>query len=274
MHSAEWARAIAANQRLWDELTAIHLTTGYRVAEFKAGTKKLDTLVTEEVSPVTGKTLLHLQCHFGLDTLGWARLGATVTGVDLAPQAIAAARALAQEVDLPATFIQSDLYTLPDVLAPDATFDIVFSSWGVLCWLPDLTCWAQIIAAYLKPGGMCYLADAHPFLNMFYNEADAPGLAVTYPYFHDSAPHYFAPGPDYASSQQTTVPSYEWRHSLGDIQNALIAAGLQIEFLHEHSFCAWQYFPFMECGADRWWRLPATYPAIPLSFSVRARKGA
>ena len=274
MASEEWAGAIRNNQTLWDELTAIH-AEAYPVAEFKAGTKKLDSLVTAEVGPVAGKTLLHLQCHFGMDTLGWARLGATVTGVDFSEQAIALARTLAREVGIPATFVQSDLYDLPGALPAVEAFDIVFSSWGVLIWLPDLTRWAQIIAAYLKPGGRFYIADSHPFLNMFANEDDTRGLAVTHPYFFDPMPRYWPPGPDYADpSKSSANPSYEWQHSLGEIQNALIAAGLQIEFLHEHPFCAWNYFPFMERGADRWWRLPAEYPAIPLSFSLRAQKPA
>jgi len=270
----DWAQAMATNRALWDELTDIHLQAPwYRVAELRAGTKALDPLVTGEVGAVAGQRLLHLQCHFGVDTLCWARLGAEVTGVDFSARAIAAARDLAQDLGLPATFVQSDLYALPAALDTAGSFDLVFSSWGVLVWLPDLTRWAQIIAAYLKPGGRFYLAESHPFLNVFYNDDDAQGLQVHYPYFYDAAPRYWPPGPDYADgSKSTTNPSHEWQHSLGEIQNALIAAGLRIEFLHEHPFLSWKYFPFMEQGADRWWRLPAAYPAMPLSFSLQARK--
>src|SRR5947209_14403499 len=129
-----------ANLDWWNEVVGVHAQGDtYGLGRFKAGISKLKYLEREEVGEVTGKTLLHLQCHFGLDTLSWARLGATVTGVDFSEQAVAAARALAADVGIPARFVVSDIYGLPDVL--DERFDVVYTSCGVLGWLPDIVAW-------------------------------------------------------------------------------------------------------------------------------------
>ncbi len=268
---AEWNDAMRANQALWNELTAVHASGEvYEMSDFKSGILQLDTLVRAEVGDVAGKSLLHLQCHFGMDTLMWARLGAQVTGIDLAGDAITLGRALSAELQLPATFVQSNIYDLPGNLA--GSFDVIYTSWGVLCWLPDLTRWGQIIAHFLKPGGFFYIAESHPMLNVFDNEDDATGLQVKHDYFNKPEPNYWPPGPDYASPTLLTHPSYEWMHSVGEIQNALIDAGLRIDFFYEHTVLCWQYFPFMVKGEDSWWRLPPSSPALPLSFSLKASK--
>ena len=165
---------IAANRLLWDELTAVHeRSVFYDVEGFLAGASSLTWPELDELGPdVAGKRLLHLQCHFGLDTLSWARLGATVTGVDFSGQAIALARRLAAESGLAATFVESDLYDVPAVL--DGRFDIVFTSWGVLCWLPDLTRWARLIADYLVPDGIFHIAEFHPFLFALVDDFEEP----------------------------------------------------------------------------------------------------
>jgi SAM-dependent methyltransferase len=267
-----WEKAIEANKALWNELTAIHSRgETYGMTAFKNGTKQLDPLVRAEVGDVAGKSMLHLQCHFGMDSLMWSRLGAQVTGIDLAEDAITLARSLSAEIGVPATFIRSNLYDLPSTLQGE--FDVVYSSWGVLYWLPDLTRWGQIIARYLKPGGFFYVAEGHPFLNTFYNEPDAINLRPQYGYFPHLEPAYWPPSTDYADQTQTTShPSYEWQHSVGEILDALLAADLRIEFFHEHSFLTWNYFPFMVKGEDGYWRLPPEYPTLPLSFSLKAIK--
>jgi SAM-dependent methyltransferase len=268
-----WNQAIEANKALWNELTAVHAHgETYQMTAFKDGTKQLDPLVRMEVGEVAGRSLLHLQCHFGMDTLMWARLGAQVTGIDLSDDAIALARALSREVAVPATFVQANVYDLP-VGGAQEQYDIVYTSWGVLCWLPDLTRWGQIIARSLKPGGFFYIAEAHPLLNVFDSEDDATGLHVRHPYYHQPDPTLFPPGRDYADqSRRLANPSYEWAHSVGEIQTALIDAGLRIDFFHEHPYLTWNYFPFMVRGADGYWRLPPEYPALPLSFSLKATK--
>jgi SAM-dependent methyltransferase len=272
MPTADWDEALQANKALWNELTAIHARgETYRMTAFKDGTKPLDPLVRAEVGDVAGKSLLHLQCHFGMDTLMWARLGAHVTGIDFADAAIALARQLSDEIGVPATFIETNLYDLPHVL--QGTFDIVYTSWGVLSWLPDLTAWGQIIARYLAPGGFFYIAEGHPFLLVCDDGKDAATLRVTYPYFHQAQPLCFPPGHDYADrTQRLTHPEYAWNHSVGDILDALIAAGLEIAFFHEHPFVTWKALPFMITDEQGYWRLPPEYPPFPLSFSLKATK--
>jgi SAM-dependent methyltransferase len=266
-------KAIQANRVRWNEVTPIHARSAwYRLEEFKRGASTLDPIALAEVGEVSGQSLLHLQCHFGLDTMSWARLGARVTGVDLADDAIDLARRLSQELDIEARFVRANLYDLPAVLGD--RFDIVFSSWGVLCWLPDLPSWAGVVANHLVPGGFFYLLDGHPLLNLFDDNQGVTELRVndrSGGYFHDPQPTWWPPGGDYADPTARTVsPSYEWRHSLGEIIGALTGAGLQIDFLHEHQVIESQHLPFLEQGPDRWWRLPLGHPAIPLSFSIKA----
>jgi SAM-dependent methyltransferase len=262
-----------ANRELWNEITPLHAgSTFYDVEGFKRGRNTLSSLEREELGDVAGKSLLHLQCHFGMDTLSWARLGATVTGVDFAEDAIALAQSLSQELDIPARFIQTNIYDLPNVL--DEQFDVIFTSHGVLIWLPDLTRWAQLIARYLKPGGTFYIAEGHPFMMVFDMDQDKQeDYRVTVPYFQGAEPLKWEGDGDYAEhSAHVEHPSYEWYHSMGEIVNALIGAGLHIEFLHEFPFCAWQAFPFLEKGEDGWWRVKDGMISIPMTFTIKATK--
>jgi SAM-dependent methyltransferase len=264
---------LEANRKRWDELTALHAQSAlYDVEGFRAGRVTLMPLEREEVGDVVGRSLLHLQCHFGLDTLSWARLGAQVTGVDFSAQAIALARSLSEELGIKADFICADLYDLPDVL--DGQFDIVFTSYGVLCWLPDLTRWAEVIAHFLRPGGTFYIAEIHPFAMVFYDESDAEGLEVFYPYFHTTEPLRFEEEGSYAAPDAETVHTvtYEWLHSLGDVVDSLISAGLRIEFLHEFPYACFKMFPFLEQDHEGWWRLEGNAGSIPMTFSLKATK--
>jgi len=265
---------LTGNRDHWNEITPIHVnSTFYDVESFKAGQSSLKILERTEIGDVSGKTILHLQCHFGLDTLSLARLGSEVTGVDFSEAAIAEARHLSDQSGIPATFICSNLYDTPNVLAKK--FDMVFTSYGVLTWLPDLRAWAQIISGYLEVGGVFYMAEIHPFTQVFYNEEDATNLQVSHSYFHDTKPEYYQPAGSYADrSAEVTRPSFQWTHSLSDIMNALISAGLTIEFLHEFPFTVYQQFPFMELDSEGWWRLGEKDNTIPLLFSMKAFKPA
>ena len=158
-----------ANRRHWDEVVPIHMRSDlYDVDSFKAGKSKLKPVEREELRDVRGKTMLHLQCHFGLDTLSWAREGAIVTGVDFSEPAIEGAKALAAETGIEARFIISDVYSLPDRLEEE--FDIVFTSYGAICWLPDIGRWAQVVTRFLKPGGTFYMVEFHPVCGIFDND--------------------------------------------------------------------------------------------------------
>ena len=166
---------LQVNRTNWDERTPVHAASeSYDVEGFKAGRITLHDVERGEMGDVSGKTLLHLQCHFGLDTMSWARLGAKATGVDFSDAAIDLARSLNSELDLDVRFIRSNVYDLPDVL--DEQFDIVFTSVGVLCWLPDLDKWASVVSHHLKPGGMFYILDGHPLMNVF-EESEAGRFA-------------------------------------------------------------------------------------------------
>jgi len=259
------------NQVWWNERVSLHADSRfYDVQSFKDGRITLMPLERQELGNVDGQSLLHLQCHFGLDTLSWARLGARVTGVDFSEEAITLARSLSREVSVSATFIHSDIYSLPTRLSNQ--FDIVYTSYGVLTWLPDLIGWAEVIAHFLRPGGTFYIAEIHPFAHVFYDEPDAEALEVHYPYFHDVEPMRFEMEGSYAAPEAQTAHkvTYEWSHSLGDIVNALISAGLRIEFLHEFPYASYQMFPFLMQDETGWWRLPDLDSSIPMTFSLKA----
>jgi SAM-dependent methyltransferase len=262
---------LQSNRDLWDTWTLEHQNSPfYDLPAFKAGKDRLRSIELEELGDVSGKTLLHLQCHFGLDTLAWARRGAAVTGIDFSPQSIALARSLSDELNIPARFICAGVATLPDVL--DGRFDIVFTSYGVLHWLRDLGRWAHVIAHFLQPGGIFYIVEDHPFMRVF--EVHAPtDLKVTRPYFFSEEPERIESKGSYAApNSDEPTAFYIWNHSIGEIINALISAGLQIQFLHEFPFAARAKFPFMEQSPDGWWRFTDPRYAIPLLFSLQARK--
>ncbi len=255
------------NKIHWDELAEVHAES-YDYEELVKGGHVMDHIQIGEIGEVRNKSLLHLQCHIGTDTLSWARLGADVTGVDISPVSLRVAQSLAKKAGLSARFIESSVYDLPDKL--DGTFDIVYTSIGVLCWLSDLSAWAGIIRRYLKPGGFFYMMESHPFLWVFDDESD--GLTVRYPYFHGEAPNEWpADYPDYSDSDYIVKsPSWEWQWSMGDILNALIENDLEIDFLHEHSVIPWKALLCMIKGDNGFWRLPEGMDNLPLMFSLRA----
>jgi len=260
------------NQQLWNAWTELHETSEfYNLAGFKAGGSSLRPIESAELTEAAGRSLLHLQCHFGLDTLSWARKGARVTGVDISDRSIALAQTLSAELAIPATFVCSDVEHAPDALGGE--FEIVFTSYGVLPWLRDLRRWGEVIAHFLKPGGIFYIVDDHPAMRSL--SADATGaLTVANPYFWAAEPTRIEARGSYAAPADDQAPLrhwYIWNHSLGEILDALIGAGLRIEFLHEFPFAMRAKFPGMECGADGVWRF-ATGPAFPLLFSLQARK--
>ena len=271
-HSADIDKFLDANQQLWDAWTPLHETADfYDLAGFKAGKSSLRPIERAELTDVAGRALLHLQCHFGLDTLSWARQGAIVTGVDFSEQSIALARSLSAELGIPATFICSAIERLPDALR--GQFEIVFSSYGVLPWLRDLRRWAEVIAHFLAPNGIFYLVDDHPFMRALRTNG-AGELTVANPYFFTEEPSRIAARGSYAAPGDEQTPLrewYIWYHSLGEILEALLGAGLQLEFLHEFPFAMRAKFPGMERGADGAWRFSRP-PAFPLLFSLRARK--
>lgn len=268
-----------ANRASWDEKVGIHLgPRGYDLSALRAGAGRLNAIEEAELPPVAGQRVLHLQCHFGEDSLTLAQRGAEVVGLDFSPAAIAAARALAEELGLAprARFVEADVYAAPEAVPPPHGFDLVFVTWGALCWLPDIRRWAQVVAALLRPGGALYLADAHPAAYVFDDAARGPDGRPGFfaPYFQRE-PVVFEEARDYAdpSAPLAHTTLHNWMHPLGGIVTALIEAGLALGWLHEHDALPWRLFGALEKGADGLWRWPDR-PWLPLGYSLLATRRA
>lgn len=262
---------MTVNRRWWDGATPVHYRSrSYDVEGFRKGASSLLPLEVRELGDVSGKSLLHLQCHFGMDTLSWARRGAMVTGVDFSPEAIATARDLSRELGIPARFIESNVYTLPDVL--DEQYDIVYTGYGAICWLPDLDNWARIIARFLRPGGTFYIVEAHPMTSLI-DEAVTDRVALTGRYFNHGPVRYESPNTytdsDAPLQEQVT---YSWDHPLSEIVNSLTSAGLRLEWLHESKLGFFNGHPLMRKREDGHWEFPDGVTDMPLTFSLRAIK--
>jgi SAM-dependent methyltransferase len=261
---------LGSNRDLWDEWTVIHESSDfYDLRAFREGGVRLRDYEIEQVGDVQGKTLLHLQCHFGIDTLSWARLGATVTGADFSPKAIELATSLGADLDLDARFVESNVYELPERL--EGTFDVVYTSRGALNWLPDIVGWARVVATFVKPGGIFFISEAHPVAWALGEEMP---LAFRYTYWEHPEPEVLDVEGSYAdpSADVKTAKEYSWNHGLGEIVTALVDAGLTIELLREYPFSEWD-MGFTVEGQDGTWVTPDTVEGeLPLFYSLRARK--
>ena len=257
----------------WNTLVPGHFESAYYdVPGFLAGKIALDKIERNEVGNVCGKTLLHLQCHFGLGTLSWARLGALATGVDFSSSAIEMANHLADEANLNATFIRSNVLDLSRNLKEE--FDIVFTSYGVLCWLPTLETWGQEVASHLKSGGRFHLIEFHPLLTALEVRTDG-SIGLSASYFNHGVQVYPPDGlGSYATPEiPVDVTTYEWSHSLGEVINALIQAGLRINRLNEYSYVtSGESFGCLNQEREGFWRMLDTEIDIPLTYSIHASK--
>ena len=262
--SDDWLRL---NRENWDDRARVHADSDfYDLPGFRAGHCTLREFELAEVGDVSGRSLLHLQCHMGQDTLSWARRGAAVTGVDFSETAIGTARGLAEDIGVSARFVASDVYSVPETLGE--RFDIVYTGIGSLVWLPDLTRWARVVADSLADGGFLYLAEFHPLTDILGQD----GRSVEEGYFDVGGEVS-----DYASTytdgrELTRTVTVEWRHSLGDVVTALAEAGLRIEFLREHAATVFQRYPALRREEDGMYRFPPDRPRIPLMYSLRARQ--
>ncbi len=265
-----------ANRLQWDERAPLHVASEfYDVDSFRAGKSTLRPVELDEVGDVAGRELLHLQCHFGLDTLSWARRGAQVTGLDFSEAAVEAARALARAEGIDAQFVCANVYDAVEALA-GRTYDIVYTGIGALCWLPDIDRWAEAAAALVRPGGSLYVFEHHPFAGALGMGTRFTDLRLEYAY--DTAANepmrWVGPG-SYAAPDAATVHNvaYEWNHSLGAVVSSLVSRGLVLEFLHEHAFMLWKRWPFLVVAEDGTWRLPVEHEGrLPLMFSLRAAR--
>jgi 2-polyprenyl-3-methyl-5-hydroxy-6-metoxy-1,4-benzoquinol methylase len=255
------------NKEAWNKRTVVHKDSAfYDVASFKAGKSTLNKIDLEEVGDVRGKSLLHLQCHFGMDTLSWAREGAVVTGIDLSDEAIKYAQQLSTELNIPAEFICCNVYDLKGHL--DRKFDIVFTSYGVVGWLPDLEKWASIISHFLKPGGSFHLIEFHPVVWMFDDEFKE----IKYPYHNAAIITEQSSGTYTDRNAAIQYAEHSWNHSLSEVINALISHGLQIDHLNEFPYSYYDCFNNVIQGEDGYWRVKGLENKIPIMYSINATK--
>ncbi|MFG3347508.1 class I SAM-dependent methyltransferase [Streptomyces sp. NPDC048018] len=264
----------AANRARWDERVPLHVASEfYDLDAFRAGKDPLRDFELAEVGDVSGRSLLHLQCHIGLDTLSWARHGAQrVVGLDFSEPAVDVARSLAADLGLTpdrAAFVAADAYDAAEAV-PDSSYDVVYTGGGALNWLPDLERWAETAASLVAPGGFLYVAEFHPITDSFDDET-ATRLINDYfvrePWVDTSAGTYADLDADTVHNR-----SVEWVHPVGEVVTAIAKAGLRIEFLHEHDVTLFPRFETLTRHEDGYYRLPADRPRIPLMYSIRASK--
>lgn len=262
---------IALNRAWWDERAPLHVAGDfYDVAAFKAGASTLQSFETDELGDVAGLDLVHLQCHFGLDTLSWARHGARTVGLDFSANAVEAASALAADVGIEAEFVTADVHDAVAALDQRA-FDVVYTGHGALCWLPDLERWARVVNRLLRPGGRLYLAEFHPITDALSEE----DTTFEFDFFAGRrGVKWDGPG-SYATTEPTrNDENWEWIHGLGEVVSALANQGLRIEQLTEREETFFPRFPFLVEVAPRVFRMPEDRPRIPLSYSLLASKPA
>jgi SAM-dependent methyltransferase len=255
------------NRKSWNEKTEIHLKSDfYDVKGFLKGKSSLNSIELSLLGDVKGKKILHLQCHFGQDTLSLARMGAVVTGVDLSDKAIQSANSLASDLNLSAKFICCDLYNLPEHL--NETFDLVFKSYGTIGWLPDLDKWAKIVSSYLKPGGKFVFAEFHPVVWMFDDNFERIG----YNYFNTGPIIETLSGTYAQKDAQITQKYVNWNHSISEVVNSLIKNGLIINALNEFDYSPYNCFLHTVEVEPGKFRIEHLENNIPMVYSILATK--
>lgn len=258
-----------SNRESWNKRTAVHKDSAfYDLDAFKKGRSSLNAIELEGLGDVSGRSLLHLQCHFGMDTLSWQRLGAQCVGVDLSDEAIKLAREINTELGLDARFVCCNVYDLPEHL--DGSFDIVFTSYGTIGWLPDLDKWAAVVARYLKPGGVFYIADFHPVLWMM----DEEFKTVKYDYFNTAVIAEEVSGTYTDRNAPIRSKEYSWNHPFSELFAALLGQGLTITAFNEYPYSPYNCFNNLEQGADGLWRITGMEEKLPMMYSIKAIKPA
>ena len=267
---AQTQEMVAANEADWDARAPLHAASAFydRPAEFWFADYEW-----EDLGPLDGRDVLHLQCHLGTETIEFARRGARTSGLDLSEKSLEAAREIAREAGVEVDYLHANVYDAVGAVG-GRQFDVVYTGKGALCYLPDLQQWAEVVRDLLKPGGVLYLVEFHPLLNAL-REVSLPGesdelvLRADYlegrgPIAHDSTVTYTG---DEVPGRQT---SYEWRHGLGEIVTTLASTGFQVTGLRESDVLPWPRWAAMRQTPDGWWRLPDDAPRIPLFFALKA----
>lgn len=256
-----------ANRKTWNEKVKIHSKSDmYDLDLFKKGKSSLMAYELKALGDVNGKSLLHLQCHFGQDTLSWSRLGAQCVGVDLSDEGINLATSLNDELKLDANFVCCNVLDTSNYVKE--TFDIVYTSYGVIGWLPDLKPWGQMIAERLKKGATFYMVEFHPIVWMFDYLDDKP--VMRYGYMQDEVIYEEYEGTYADQKSKMITKEYGWNHGLSEVINALVSAGLQVEYLNEHDESPYNVLPdLVETTSGNYVTTDKLYPLI---FELKATK--
>lgn len=279
-----WEDARAANLANWEDRVPLHLEA-YRLDRLREDPQHVTDVVRDDLPVLRrhvpggileGLALCHLQCHIGTDTVSLARAGAHVTGIDFSPSALMAARLLAQDLGIEATFIETDVLdaraAVDAQLGPQTTFDVVYTSIGTITWLRDLDRWAEQVAALVAPGGLFYIRDGHPLLYAL--DEYAPGITLTYRYFGDgTALSWDEPGTYVGEGTVTHTRTYEWPHPVSEIVTVLLKHGLTIVALEEGTTLPWKFSERMVELDDGNFAYPdAERALVPCTLTVVARK--
>jgi SAM-dependent methyltransferase len=260
---------LETNRANWNDRVGVHVTSRfYDVDGWLRDEPGPTPLEHSALGNVEGLSLVHLQCHFGMDTLRWARVGATVTGVDFSPAAIAEATALAKRAGLNvrSRFVCANVYDAPETLEGQK-FDVVYVSLGSLCWLPNIEMWAEVVAKLLRPGGRLYLHDVHPLSNCL----DDGGERFAFSYFEAAEPLTFDSDETYTDGGAVTnTTTYEWNHSLAELFGALRESGLVLDAFDELDWTVWPQFPWLVESSEGTWTIPTDRPGMPLAFTLVA----
>lgn len=266
------AEMMRANARNWDARTAVHVGSAfYDLAGLRAGAQRLAPFEYEELGPLAGRDLVHLQCHIGTDTVCLARAGARAVGVDISERSVASAAEIAADCGVDVRYECANVYDAAEALG-GARFDVVYTGKGALVWLPDLDRWAAVVAELLRPGGELYLVEFHPLLEALADDQPDGRLVIEHDYLPGresrrwDCEHTYTDG---AALTEHTV-SYQWAHGLGAVVNAVQAAGLRLVSLVEHDVLPWNRFDDMVVAGNGWWRLPDSRPLVPVLYSLRA----
>ncbi len=258
---------INKNRETWNKKTDHHIKSAfYGMDEFVKGKSSLNEIELKLLGDVSGRSILHLQCHFGQDSISLARMGAIVTGVDLSDKAISKANELAAQEKIHADFICCDLYQLPQLL--DKKFDIVFTSYGTICWLPDLDKWAGIVSMFLKPGGKFVFADFHPVVWMFDNDFEK----VTYPY-QKADPIIETETGTYADRDaELTTETITWNHSISEVLGSLLSHGMELTSFDEYDYSPYNCFNKTDEYEPGRFRIKHFGNKIPMVYSLSVIK--
>ena len=278
-HDPAVERRFEDNRANWDDRAALHVASGYGIEELVADPTRITPEVDqdrERLGDLTGQDVMHLQCHLGTDTVSLSRLGARrVVGVDLSPGSLARARDVAERAGAGIELVEANVYDAREAVEGD--FDLVYTSLGVLCWLPDVTAWARVVASLLRPDGRVLLRDDHPMF-MAVGEDVSGGLRLEQPYFERTEPMTWQDDGSYVEAPEGTAPiahrtNHQWNHSIGEILTALLEAGLVLDSFEETPCSAWAPWPeLMERTVDGRYRLREDPDRLALQYVLTAHR--